>query len=157
MNVLRVKRNTMVQPPMILLIGGSQGEDLLLNESFRDLGMNVEINRIHEVEEALRYLKVRSERRDYPPPYAIVIRTLMTGVAGCALLKYIKDSESLSTIPHFVLINNNLIRMTDCPQLVESCYINEPEKWAQYQWVAKIIINAINERWKTDFRPSEDH
>jgi hypothetical protein len=138
----------MNEEPSILLVGGREGEQLLLNEAFSEYNaLKVKIYCIYDVEEALRYLKVRSERQDFPPPYAIIIRSAMTGVAGCALLKYIKEVEWLEGIPHFVLIHHRMIGVTECPKIVETCYINEPERWQQYEFVVKLIMDAIKQRW----------
>jgi len=128
----------------ILLVEGNEGDSKLFEEaiSINDLSIDLEI--IAEGDKAMQYFELLKTKDKIEYPNLIVLDLNLPKVNGKTILKLIKESPDLRSIPTIILTTSNLsYDIDECYALGANAYLPksfEIEKFFQ-------IIQLVDQFW----------
>lgn len=85
--------------PDVLLVEDDDADAELLQLAITQTGKQVGITRMRNAEDAHRFLRIKAQARDIPPPDLVVIDGMLPGMSGSELLDFVKEDEYLSRTP----------------------------------------------------------
>ncbi len=124
-------------PQSILIVDDSDDDyDVTLRALNKGETLKNPIYRCEDGEEALEFLFHQGRHSDpesAPRPGIIMLYLNMPGIDGRQVLREIKTSPSLKSIPVLIMTNSNDERdVRDCYQMGASTYIQKPLDWPSF-------------------------
>ena len=89
--------------PLILLVEDDATHAMLIMRTFERLDLPVDLDWVKDGEEALNYLHKHKDERDHRVPNLIILDVRLPKLDGHEVLREIRRSEELSTIPVVIL------------------------------------------------------
>jgi two-component system, chemotaxis family, response regulator Rcp1 len=133
-----------VEPIEILLVEDSPGDVRLTREAFRDAKVHINLHIALDGTEAMAFLKQEGEHANAPRPDLILLDLNLPKKDGREVLKEIKESPALKSIPVVILTTSeaeaDILRSY---QLHANCYITKPVGLDGFLKV----VNSIDSFW----------
>lgn len=130
----------------ILLVEDSFGDVRLTLEAFRDTNPSIHLHVANDGVEAMAFLRQEAVHEHAPRPDLILLDLNMPKMDGRQALAYIKQDDSLKTIPTVILTTSeaesDIIRSY---QLKANCYLNKPVQLDAFE----NLVKSINDFWLT--------
>lgn len=121
------------QPIHVLLIEDNPGDVRLTQEAFRECRSRVRLDVAMDGEEAMRRLQGEGEFTGLPLPQLILLDLNLPKWNGKDVLKVIKTSERLRSIPVIILTTSTAeTDIRECYELHANCYLNKPVDFDQF-------------------------
>lgn len=113
--------------PVVLLVEDNAADILLLHEALEDFSMNIDLQVVHNGEEAVKYLHRREPYGDAEMPDLILLDLNLPRVNGFEVLEMIKQDNLLKHIPVIVLSTSQAEEdINRSYQLHANCFITKP-------------------------------
>ena len=120
-------KRTCAVPIHVLLVEDSVGDVRLTREAFKDAKVHINLHVVGDGVEAMSFLQREGAYSDVPRPDLILLDLNLPKKDGREVLKSIKESPTLSTIPVVILTTSaseaDILRSY---QLHANCYITKP-------------------------------
>jgi CheY-like chemotaxis protein len=128
--------------PRVLLVEDSEGDVILTQKSFERAQPAVELVRVENGEECMKYLRQQGKYAGAQRPDLILLDINMPVMDGREVLAEIHRDAALRQIPRVVLTTSSAERdVTEMYGLCCNSYITKPVDYAQFQ---KIIQNLAS-------------
>jgi chemotaxis family two-component system response regulator Rcp1 len=115
------------KPIEVLLVEDSLGDVRLTREAFRDARVHINLRVAPDGAEAMAYLRREGTHAGAPRPDLILLDLNVPKKDGREVLKEIKETESLATIPVIILTTSDLeADILKSYALHANCYIKKP-------------------------------
>lgn len=100
--------------PLILLVEDDATHAMLIMRTFERLDLPADLDWVKDGEEALNYLHKYKDERDHRVPNLIILDLRLPKLDGHEVLREIRQSEELSTIPVVILstskVNEDILK-----------------------------------------------
>jgi len=127
-------------PIEVLLVEDSVGDVRLTREAFKDAKVHINLHVAVDGDDAMAFLKRERQYGDAPRPDLILLDLNLPKKDGRAVLKEIKESQTLAIIPVVILTTSaseeDILRTY---QLHANCYITKPVDLEGFLKVVKSI------------------
>lgn len=128
----------------ILLVEDNQGDILLTKEAFEESNNECELFVVNDGQQAINFLEQISPFSNTEAPNLILLDINLPKINGHEVLKYIKSSSSLKSIPVIMLTTSSSQKdITECYKNYANCFITKPNEVDEF---FKIIQN-VNSLW----------
>jgi two-component system, chemotaxis family, response regulator Rcp1 len=126
----------------VLLVEDSQGDVRLTREALKDAKMHISLNVVSDGSEAMAYLRREKAYAEAPRPDLILLDLNLPKKDGRDVLKEIKESEELKSIPVVILTTSaSPVDVERSYKLHANCYITKPVDLQGFIKVVKSIDN----------------
>ena len=129
-------------PIDVLLVEDSLGDVRLTREAFKDARVHINLHVATDGVEAMAFLRREGEHANAPRPDLILLDLNLPRKDGREVLREIKESETLGSIPVVVLTTSaseaDILRSY---RLHANCYISKPVGLEEFLKVVKSIDN----------------
>jgi chemotaxis family two-component system response regulator Rcp1 len=126
----------------VLLVEDSPGDVRLTREALKDAKMHISLNVVCDGTEAMAYLRREKTYTDAPRPDLILLDLNLPKKDGRDVLKEIKESEALKSIPVVILTTSaSPADIERSYKLHANCYITKPVDLQGFIKVVKSIDN----------------
>src|ERR1700722_14407247 len=116
-----------VEPIEILLVEDSPGDIRLTQEAFRDAKVHINLHVALDGTQAMAFLRQEGEHANVPRPALILLDLNLPKKDGREVLKEIKESVTLKSIPVVILTTSEAeAAVQRSYQLHANCYITKP-------------------------------
>jgi chemotaxis family two-component system response regulator Rcp1 len=133
-----------LEPIDVLLVEDSPGDVRLTREAFKDAKVHINLHVALDGTEAMAYLRNEGEHANVPRPDLILLDLNLPKKDGREVLKEIKESPTLKSIPVVILTTSeseaDILRSY---QLHANCYITKPVGLDGFLKV----VNSIDSFW----------
>lgn len=127
-------------PIEVLLVEDSPGDVRLTREAFKEAKVHIRLHVVADGAEAMAFLQREGEHIDAPRPDLILLDLNLPKKDGRAVLKEIKESAALGSIPVVILTTSeadaDILRSY---RLHANCYITKPVNLDEFLQVVKSI------------------
>jgi chemotaxis family two-component system response regulator Rcp1 len=131
-----------MEPIEILLVEDSPGDVRLTQEAFRDAKVHINLHVALDGTEAMAFLKQEGEHSNVPRPDLILLDLNLPKKDGREVLKEIKESSTLKSIPVVILTTSDAeADILRSYQLHANCYITKPVDLDGFLRVVKSVDN----------------
>jgi CheY-like chemotaxis protein len=128
----------------VLLVEDSPGDVRLTREALRDAKMHINLNVVSDGTEAMAYLKREKNHTEAQRPDLILLDLNLPKMDGRDVLKEIKESEGLKSIPVVILTTSaSPVDVDRSYKLHANCYITKP---VDLQGFIK-VVQSIDNFW----------
>lgn len=133
----------------ILIVDDDDGHALLIQEQLEDSGIHNSITRFRDGAEVWAFLSGEgaSPHRDPEQPYLLLLDIRMPRMDGVEVLRRIKASEALRTLPVIMLTTTDDPReVAECYALGCNSYVTKPVNFDDFSEVVKrlgLFISVI--------------
>jgi chemotaxis family two-component system response regulator Rcp1 len=133
-------------PIQVLLVEDSPGDVRLTKEAFRVANRAIHIDVANDGVEAMAFLRREGIHVGAPRPDLILLDLNLPRMDGREVLAYIKEDESLKTIPTVVLTTSEAeADILKSYQLRANCYLIKPVQLDEFE----AVVKSINDFWLT--------
>jgi len=130
----------------VLQVEDSPGDVRLTQEAFRDVNVSVHLHVASDGVEAMAFLRKEGAHVNAPRPDLILLDLNLPKMDGREVLSYIKEDESLKTIPTVILTTSEAAAdIVKGYQLQANCYLSKPVQLDAFQ----NLVKSINDFWLT--------
>ncbi len=130
----------------VLLVEDSPGDVRLTQEAFREANGAVNLHVATDGAEAMAFLRHEGAHAHAPRPDFILLDLNLPRMDGREVLTYIKEDDSLKTIPTVVLTTSHAdADILKSYQLRANCYLTKPVQLSEFE----ILVQSINDFWLT--------
>jgi len=131
-------------PIEVLLIEDSPGDFRLTKEALKDAKVHIRLSVVADGVEAMAFLERRGEFANAPRPDLILLDLNLPKKDGREVLKDIKDSATLGSIPVVILTTSaSEVDILKTYRLHANCYITKPVDLDGFLKV----VNSIDNFW----------
>jgi two-component system, chemotaxis family, response regulator Rcp1 len=126
----------------VLLVEDSPGDVRLTREALKDAKMHISLHVVVDGIEAMAFLRRENQYADAPRPDLILLDLNLPRKDGRDVLKEIKESDALMSIPVVILTTSSSERDVEHSyKLHANCYITKPVDLEGFIKVVKSIDN----------------
>ncbi|HWV17038.1 MAG TPA: response regulator [Rhodocyclaceae bacterium] len=135
-----------MKPVEVLLVEDDPGDVILTQEGLRASKLHINLHVVDNGEKALAFLHREPPYEDAPRPGLIILDLNLPRVNGMEVLKEIKTSESLQTIPTVILTTSRAEEdVVRSYKLGANCYVSKPLNLDEFVKV----VGSIETFWFT--------
>lgn len=117
----------MADSRLILVIEDNPGDVRLMREALHEADLNVDLEVAADGEQALRFLNREAPNENAPRPSLIFLDLNLPKGTSKDLLRYIKSTDFLRTIPVAVLTSSDAEHdIREAYELYANCYLKKP-------------------------------
>jgi chemotaxis family two-component system response regulator Rcp1 len=128
------------EPIQVLLVEDSPGDVRLTREAFKEAKMHINLNVAADGVEAMSFLKREGQHKNAPRPDLILLDLNLPKKDGREVLKEIKESPALMSIPVVILTTSESeADILKSYRLHANCYITKPVGLNAFLEVVKSI------------------
>jgi two-component system, chemotaxis family, response regulator Rcp1 len=128
----------------VLLVEDSPGDVRLTREALKDAKMHISLKVVSDGTEAMAYLRREQDYADAPRPDLILLDLNLPKKDGRDVLKEIKESDALKSIPVVILTTSaSQVDVERSYKLHANCYITKP---VDLQGFIK-VVQSIDNFW----------
>jgi two-component system, chemotaxis family, response regulator Rcp1 len=128
----------------VLLVEDSPGDVRLTREALKDTKMHISLNVVSDGTEAMTYLRREKTYAEAPRPDLILLDLNLPRKDGRDVLKEIKESDALKSIPVVILTTSaSPVDVERSYELHANCYITKP---VDLQGFIK-VVQSIDNFW----------
>jgi chemotaxis family two-component system response regulator Rcp1 len=121
------KSHALSAPIEVLLVEDSPGDVRLTREALKDAKMHINLSVVSDGTEAMAYLRREKIHAEAPRPDLILLDLNLPKMDGRDVLKEIKESDALKSIPVVILTTSaSPVDVERSYQLHANCYITKP-------------------------------
>lgn len=135
--------------PTILHVEDDPNDVVLLEHACRKAGVEWEIKRVADGEEAIAYLSGReqfADRRNYPLPRLILLDLKMPHLSGFDVLQWRRENDRVKVVPVVILSSSNHdVDLTRAYELGVNSYLIKPVSFDALVG----IVKALSDYWLT--------
>jgi chemotaxis family two-component system response regulator Rcp1 len=136
-------------PLQVLLIEDSPGDVRLTQEAFREAHSDIDLHVATDGVEAMAFLRKQGVNVDAPSPDLILLDLNLPRMDGREVLAYIKEDETLKTIPTVILTTSRSESdVLTSYALQANAYLNKPVELDAFE----SIVQSIHDFWLTRAR-----
>ncbi len=129
-------------PIQVLLVEDSPGDVRLTREAFKDAKVHINLHVAMDGAQAMAFLKREAEHANAPRPDLILLDLNLPKKDGREVLKEIKESPGLSSIPVVILTTSaSEADILHSYELHANCYITKPVNLEGFLKVVRSIDN----------------
>ena len=129
-------------PIDVLLVEDSLGDVRLTREAFKDARVHINLHVATDGVEAMAFLRREGEHANAPRPDLILLDLNLPRKDGREVLREIKESETLGSIPVVILTTSaSEVDILRSYRLHANCYISKPVGLEEFLKVVKSIDN----------------
>jgi two-component system, chemotaxis family, response regulator Rcp1 len=129
-------------PIEVLLVEDSPGDVRLTREALKDAKMHISLNVVSDGTEAMAYLRREESHAQAPRPDLILLDLNLPKKDGRDVLKEIKESDELKSIPVVILTTSaSPVDVERSYKLHANCYITKPVDLQGFTKVVQSIDN----------------
>jgi two-component system, chemotaxis family, response regulator Rcp1 len=129
-------------PIEVLLVEDSAGDVRLTREAMKDAKVHISLNVARDGIEAMAFLKRQGVHTAAPRPDLILLDLNLPKMDGREVLKEIKESDDLKSIPVVILTTSSSTEdVLNSYQLHANCYITKPVALEGFLKVVQSIDN----------------
>ena len=133
-------------PINILLIEDSPGDVRLTREAFHEANTLIRLHVAADGAEGMAFLNREGSHADAPRPDLILLDLNLPKTDGRQVLTYIKEHDSLKTIPTIILTTSESeADVVKCYQLQANCFLTKPMQLDAFY----SLVKSINDFWLT--------
>ena len=126
----------------VLLVEDSPGDVRLTREALKDTKMHISLNVVSDGTEAMTYLRREKNYAQAPRPALILLDLNLPRKDGRDVLKEIKESDALKSIPVVILTTSaSPVDVERSYELHANCYITKPVDLQGFMRVVQSIDN----------------
>jgi two-component system, chemotaxis family, response regulator Rcp1 len=126
----------------VLLVEDSPGDVRLTREALKDTKMHISLNVVSDGTEAMTYLRREKNYAQAPRPALILLDLNLPRKDGRDVLKEIKESDALKSIPVVILTTSaSPVDVERSYELHANCYITKPVDLQGFMKVVQSIDN----------------
>ena len=126
----------------ILLVEDNEGDIVLTLEAFKDGGVANKVSVLKDGQEAIRFLNKEGKYIKEKTPDMVLLDINLPKVDGKDVLKYIKSSDYLKSIPVIIFTTSSSEKdIQDCYNNYANCYITKPDNFNKFQEAIHTIEN----------------
>jgi two-component system, chemotaxis family, response regulator Rcp1 len=141
MNQAIRRRSALIE---VLLVEDSPGDVRLTREALKDAKMHISLKVVPDGAEAMAYLRREKDYAEAPRPDLILLDLNLPKKDGRDVLKEIKESDALKSIPVVILTTSaSRIDVEHSYKLHANCYITKP---VDLQGFIK-VVQSIDNFW----------
>ena len=130
----------------ILLIEDDPEDIELTQEALESSRLVVNLNVVHDAEEALSYLQKQGEYKDKPRPDIIWLDLNLPGMSGQEFLEAVRKDKATNHIPVVVLTTSDAEEdILKSYQLGANCYVQKPIGIREFEQ----MLNSMENFWFT--------
>jgi chemotaxis family two-component system response regulator Rcp1 len=138
------KSHALSAPIEVLLVEDSPGDVRLTREALKDAKMHINLSVVSDGTEAMAYLRREKIHAEAPRPDLILLDLNLPKMDGRDVLKEIKESDALKSIPVVILTTSaSPVDVERSYQLHANCYITKP---VDLQGFIK-VVRSIDDFW----------
>lgn len=135
-----------MKPVEVLLVEDDPGDVILTQEGLRASKLHINLHVVDNGEKALAFLRREAPYEDAPRPGLIILDLNLPRVNGMEVLKEIKTSETLQTIPTVILTTSRAEEdVVRSYKLGANCYVSKPLNLDEFVKV----VGSIETFWFT--------
>lgn len=135
-----------MKPIEILLVEDNPGDVRLTREAFTESSMENNLTVVYDGAAALDYLERKGQYQDAPTPDLVLLDLNLPKISGHEVLKRIKSSETLKTIPVLALTTSQgRSDIEKCYKHHVNCYLVKPMSYEPFM----DVIRSIEDFWLT--------
>ena len=135
-----------MKPVEVLLVEDDPGDVILTQEGLRASKLHINLHVVDNGEKALAFLHRAPPYEDAPRPGLIILDLNLPRVNGMEVLKHIKTSEELKTIPTVILTTSRAEEdVVRSYKLGANCYVSKPLNLDEFVKV----VGSIETFWFT--------
>ncbi len=135
-----------LRPAHILLVEDQDADAELAQISLSRAKLNIDLFRVKDGEEALRYLKHEQEYEDAKLPSLILLDLNLPGISGLDVLNEVKQDPKLLMIPVAVLTNSAVEEdIVKSYSRHANCYLRKPIDFEGF----KTVVASLKNFWFT--------
>jgi chemotaxis family two-component system response regulator Rcp1 len=128
----------------VLLVEDNLGDVRLTQEAFRDANRTVNLHVASDGVEAMAFLRRQGIHEHAPRPDLILLDLNLPKMDGREVLAYIKEDDSLKTIPTVILTTSDAESdVVNSYQLQANCYLSKPVQLPAFE----ALVASINDFW----------
>jgi len=128
----------------VLLVEDNVADIILMEEAVDDIGLNIDLEVVHNGEEALQFLYRSEPYADAVRPDLILLDLNLPRTDGFAVLEKIKQDRDLMQIPVIVLSTSQSdADINRSYRLHANCFINKPLGLDQFM----NVVSSIGSFW----------
>ncbi|MEO8754151.1 MAG: response regulator [Casimicrobiaceae bacterium] len=133
-------------PVRILLVEDSPGDVRLMQETFRETNVAIELHVVIDGVEAMAFLRRTGSHADAERPDLILLDLNLPRMDGREVLAHIKEDAGLKTIPVVILTTSDAeADIVNSYQLQANCYLSKPVQLDSFEG----LVRSINDFWLT--------
>lgn len=130
----------------VLLVEDSPGDVRLTREAFRDVDVSVRLHTAYDGVEAVAFLRQQGSHAHAPRPDLILLDLNLPRMDGREVLSFIKEDESLTTIPTVILTTSDAdADIQRSYQLRANAYLIKPVQLDDFE----NLVRSISDFWLT--------
>ena len=130
----------------VLLVEDSPGDVRLTREAFRDANVSVRLHIANDGVEAVSFLRQQGAHAHAPRPDLILLDLNLPRMDGREVLSFIKEDESLTTIPTVILTTSDAdVDIQRSYQLRANAYLSKPVQLEDFE----TLVKSISDFWLT--------
>ena len=119
--------------PQLLLVEDNNADILLLEEAMADIGVDIDLQVVHDGETAMAYLYHQPPFEGAGRPDLILLDLNVPRKSGFSVLADIKQDEGLKQIPVIVLSTSSAVEdINRSYQMQANCFISKPSNLDQF-------------------------
>jgi CheY-like chemotaxis protein len=131
-------------PLEVLLVEDNLGDVRLTQEAFRDANRAVNLHVASDGVDAMAFLRRQGIHELAPRPDLILLDLNLPKMDGREVLAYIKEDDSLKTIPTVILTTSDAESdVVTSYQLQANCYLSKPVRLPAFE----ALVASIKEFW----------
>lgn len=135
-----------MKPVEVLLVEDDPGDVILTQEGLRASKLHINLHVVDNGEKALAFLHQAPPYEDAPRPGLIILDLNLPRVNGMEVLREIKSSEMLQTIPTVILTTSRAEEdVVRSYKLGANCYVSKPLNLDEFVKV----VGSIESFWFT--------
>ena len=144
--------NSSAEKLEVLLVEDNPGDVRLIVETLKEGRKEYNIKVVKDGEEALLYLWKKGQYADASRPDIILLDLKIPKVSGLDVLKKVKNSDDLKTIPIIVLTSSSVEDdMVNAYKNHANCYVTKPIDLDKFV----VTIQSIEDFWFTIIKKSK--
>ena len=130
----------------VLLVEDSPGDVRLTREAFREADVSVRLHVASDGVEAVAFLRRLGTHANAPRPDLILLDLNLPRMDGREVLSFIKDDETLTTIPTVILTTSEAdVDIQRSYQLKANAYLSKPVQLEDFE----ALVKSISDFWLT--------
>ncbi len=116
-----------VRPVEVLLVEDNPGDIILVEESFREGGMTVNLTVVGDGPEAVLYIKREEPYLRAPRPDIVILDLRVPRIDGHQILRTLREMNEFKQVPVAILSSSNMAEdIRKSYDLGATCYITKP-------------------------------
>ena len=126
----------------ILIVEDNPGDQRLTREAFQEIGVAIKVQMVSTGLDAIDFLEKKGEFAGAFRPHLIMMDLNLPKLSGRDVLKYVKESPDLNTIPVIIMSSSESdADISEVYKLKGNCYVVKPVDIDDYMKLIQSLVN----------------